>query len=292
MNSILRRHVLFGAYSLGLAVANADVLGAMIDFSRRNETASHLVLIPFVTLALIVKSRDSIFSSVRWAVPAGAVVVVVGLALSLLGRLYVTADGGNDALSLMVGTFVVCWLGGFLLFYGRDAFRAALFPLLFLAFMVPMPTALLDAATLFLKRGSTEAVAGLFTVTGTPYYRDGFEFHLSKVVIVIVDECSGIRSSIALLLTGLLAGDMFLKSAWKKAVLIAVILPIALLKNGIRIVSLSLLAMHVDPGFLTGQLHHEGGIVFFLLALAILAPLLVLLRKSETDVETRQPQSV
>jgi hypothetical protein len=40
--------------------------------------------------------------------------------------------------------------------------------------------------------------------------------------------------------------------------------------------------MHVDPGFLTGQLHHEGGIVFFVLGLVILAPILALLRKSET----------
>jgi hypothetical protein len=39
----------------------------------------------------------------------------------------------------------------------------------------------------------------------------------------------------------------------------------------------------VDPGFLTGRLHHEGGFVFFLLALAILFPVLLLLQKSERD---------
>jgi exosortase/archaeosortase family protein len=59
------------------------------------------------------------------------------------------------------------------------------------------------------------------------------------------------------------------------------ILPIAVIKNAIRIVALSLLAMHVDQSFLTGQLHHEGGFVFFLLALGLLAPLFVLLKRSE-----------
>jgi hypothetical protein len=39
--------------------------------------------------------------------------------------------------------------------------------------------------------------------------------------------------------------------------------------------------MYVDPEFLTGQLHHEGGIVFFLLALALLAPVLFVLRRLE-----------
>ncbi len=52
-------------------------------------------------------------------------------------------------------------------------------------------------------------------------------------------------------------------------------LPLAIVKNGIRIVSLSLLARHVNPSFLTGQLHHEGGFVFFLLRCVIMSPLFV-----------------
>ena len=105
---------------------------------------------------------------------------------------------------------------------------------------------------------------------------------LPKFVIEIADECSGIRSSIALLLTSLMVGHMFLRTWWKKALLVAAIFPMAMLKNGIRIVSLSLLASYVDPGFLTGQLHHDGGIVFFLLSLALLAPLFLLLCRSDT----------
>jgi len=147
--------------------------------------------------------------------------------------------------------------------------------------MIPIPTVVMDGATQFLKNGSSEAVAGLFTLTGTPFHREGFVFSLPSFVIEIADECSGIRSSIALLLTGLLAGHQFLRKPWTKIVLVLMILPIAVIKNAIRIVALSLLAMHVDPSFLTGQLHHEGGFVFFLLALGLLAPLFVLLKRSE-----------
>jgi exosortase/archaeosortase family protein len=56
---------------------------------------------------------------------------------------------------------------------------------------------------------------------------------------------------------------------------------LAVLKNAIRIVALTLLSIHVDPGFLTGQLHHEGGFVFFLLALVLMMPILALLRGLE-----------
>jgi exosortase/archaeosortase family protein len=70
--------------------------------------------------------------------------------------------------------------------------------------------------------------------------------------------------------------------------LLAAVLPVAVLKNGIRIVSLTLLAMYVDPGFLTGQLHHEGGIAFFGLALLMLLPLLAVLRRFDGPMTTAQ----
>jgi lipoprotein signal peptidase len=40
-----------------------------------------------------------------------------------------------------------------------------------------------------------------------------------------------------------------------------------------------MLAMYVNPGFLYGRLHHEGGIVFFLIALAGLMFLLWILQR-------------
>jgi exosortase len=156
-----------------------------------------------------------------------------------------------------------------------------MFPLAFLVFMVPMPAIAIDAATRYLKVGSTELVAGLFTLTGTPYFRQGFVFTLPNLVIEIADECSGIRSSIALLLTSLLAGHTFLRSPWGRLAAVLVILPIALFKNAVRIVALSLLAIYVDSSFLTGQLHHEGGILFFLMALGLLLPIFLLVRRFE-----------
>ena len=58
-------------------------------------------------------------------------------------------------------------------------------------------------------------------------------------------------------------------SIWHILILVAV--PLLIVKNGIRIVTLALLSIYVDPSFLTGSLHHQGGIVFFLVALGFLA---------------------
>lgn len=45
-------------------------------------------------------------------------------------------------------------------------------------------------------------------------------------------------------------------------------------------VTLTLLANYVDPEFLYGKLHHEGGVVLFLLGLGLLLPIYWLLKRS------------
>jgi exosortase len=279
--TLRRRTLWFVVFSLCVIAVNVQALRALVSLARSDQTASHIVLIPFVTLALIYRRRDSIFSSVESAALPGIVVMVAGLGLLLTARFFPESGAHSSQLSVVAAGMAVLWVGGFLLTYGARAFRAALFPLLFLGFMIPIPNPLLEPVVEFLKTGSREATAALFTVTGTPYNRTGFVFSLPKFVIEIADECSGIRSSLALLLTGLMVGHLFLRTFWKKALLVAAILPMAMLKNGVRIVTLSLLASYVDPGFLTGELHHDGGIVFFLLSLALLTPLFLALSRSE-----------
>ncbi len=275
------RTALFAAFCLCLALANLQILRELYVYSRDNVAASHVVLIPLISAMLMFQDRASIFSSVRTSWGPGLLILAVGLGLSVAGRTHLADLALLNSLSWMVGAVVVCAIGGFLLLYGWQASRAAMFPLAFLVFMVPIPDGLLNAATLLLKRGSSETVAGLFWLTGTPFHRDGFVFTLPNLVIEIADECSGIRSSIALLLTALIAGHMFLRSPVNKLLLVLAIFPIAILKNAIRIVALSLLTIHVNREFMVGRLHHEGGIVFFLMALAVLSPLFSLLRKRE-----------
>src|SRR5207245_1945207 len=145
----------------------------------------------------------------------------------------------------------------------------------------PIPDFLLNRVIFWLQTGSAEVSYAVFELLGVPIFRTGFVFALPGVTIEVAKECSGIRSSLALLITSLLAGHLFLRSAWRKAALTLATLPLLIVKNGIRIVTLTLLSIYVDPSFLTGRLHHEGGIVFFILALVILAPVLRLLQMSE-----------
>jgi exosortase/archaeosortase family protein len=69
------------------------------------------------------------------------------------------------------------------------------------------------------------------------------------------------------------------ESKWPASILAAI--PLSIAKNGFRIFTLSMLGVYVDPGFLHGWLHHQGGIVFFMVFLAGLFVLLWLVRWAE-----------
>jgi len=242
---------------------------------------THVVLIPLVSAYLVFTMRREIFEGVSYAFAPGGAVAGLGLLLIVAETTMVSGWGRNDYNALIACSTVLVVIGAFIALFGLRAFGAARFPLLFLVFMIPLPTAVEQWIIRVLQLGSTEFVAFLFQFTGMPVLRDGVVFHLPGISIEVAPQCSGIRSSLALVITCVLAGHMFLKTTWKKAVLVLAVLPITMLKNGIRIVTLSVLAVYVDRGFLESSLHRDGGIVFFVLALLLMAPLLFVLRKSE-----------
>jgi exosortase/archaeosortase family protein len=86
---------------------------------------------------------------------------------------------------------------------------------------------------------------------------------------------------VILLITTLLVAEFVLRSVWRKSVLVLSVIPIVILKNGLRIVTISLLTVYVSRSFLHSWLHQSGGIVFYLLGMMALLPILNLLKRSD-----------
>jgi len=268
-----------------VAVAGAMFYGPFREMMRaamRSDYYSHIVLIPLVSAYLLFIRRKEIFADIEYAFVPGAAVSGVGVLLYGLARMVPLGLNTNDFSALVTLAALFFVVGAFILIFGLQAFRAARFALLFLLFMVPVPTALMDGIVRILQLGSTEFVALLFSITPVPVLREGIVFHLPNISISVAPQCSGIRSSLALVITSVLAGHMFLKTGWKKWVLVLAVIPVTMFKNGIRIVTMSLFAVYVDKRILTeSALHTDGGIVFFILALFLMAPILFVLRRSE-----------
>ena len=72
---------------------------------------------------------------------------------------------------------------------------------------------------------------------------------------------------------------MFLRSPWKRAVLTLAVIPLAIIRNGFRILTISWLCVHVGPEMIDSPIHHRGGPIFFILSLIPFFALLFLLRR-------------
>lgn len=278
--SLRTRVILFAAFCGCLAIVFGSPLVSLFHLALEKDYCTHILIIPATSVLLACLDRDQIFREVRplyfWSAP----IFIVGAALYLLAARQSQKLLGNS-LSETTLSFVILVIAVFISCFGTGAFRRASFPLLFLLLVVPLPPAMLNRLIYFLQDGSTLIAYGLFQLLGVPVFRDHFALQLPHFTIEVAEECSSIRSSLALFITGLVAARLFLRKPWTRWLLVALMIPLSVFKNAVRIVTLCLLALHVDPRFLTGKLHRDGGILFYLIALVILCVVLQILRSAE-----------
>ncbi len=276
--------------TLGVVIAFYGPLRELAGLSRHSELYSHIPLMPVIAGYLLYQKRKETFSQAESGLRPGIPLLALGSVLFISFRNQRTVLGQNDYLSLMMCAALITWIGGFICCLGVRSFRAAAFPALFLLFTIPIPSVALERIIFFLQQWSAEVSYAFFRLTGVPVSREGFVFNLTGLTIEVSKQCSSIRSSLALFITGVLLSGLFLRTMWARGILLLAAIPLAILKNGIRIVTLTLLGLYVDERFLIDSpLHRRGGIVFFLIALSLLVAVMWALRKWErrrTHVES------
>ena len=275
----LSQHIYFLLFALAFVLALGTPLSKLLRLASTHDYDSHILFIVPISAYLICRNRQDVFSNVRADIRTTlGLLPVAGISWFVAQRY--SFDG--NAFSLEIAAIVLLWISGFILCYGVDAFRRARFALLFLFLMIPIPGFLLDTITFLLQSGSAAVAYAFFKIAHVPVFKDGFRFLLPNLSIEVAEQCSGIRSSLALLITTLLLGEFLLRSNWKKSWLVLSVLPIVILKNALRIVTISLLTIYVHRGFLHGWLHTSGGIVFYLLGLLALIPVVIMFKRGES----------
>jgi exosortase C (VPDSG-CTERM-specific) len=277
-----------------LLAAFGQPLVALANYAAHSALHSHILLIPFVSAYLLYIRRDQLPRRYVADLPLGIVLLAGGLGI-LLFTFWLNFAGralaDNYYLVLLTLSFLCCLAAGGFFFFGRDWMRAAAFPLAYLIFMVPMPDAMADALETASKYASAEAANLFFHLSGTPFLRAGLIFQLPNITIEVAQECSGIRSSWVLFITSVLAANLFLKSSWRRLVLVALVIPLAILRNGFRIFVIGLLCVNAGPQMINSVIHRRGGPVFFVLSLIPFLLLLWWLRKGEIRVRPAESRS-
>jgi exosortase C (VPDSG-CTERM-specific) len=262
-------------------------------FAAMNDLYSYILLIPFISLYLVWLKWKSLpqFSGTAPKPAAvffaGGLITFGGYGLACHSALKLSED---DYLAFMTSAFFLFFAGGCCLFLGREIMRALAFPIGFLVLMVPMPSFLLKGTESFLQYGSAFAAEFFFNLSGANFSRDGLVFQLPGISLEVAPECSGIHSSLVLLITSAIAAYLFLRTPWKRLVVVLAVIPLALFRNGFRIYVLGELCTHIGPQMIDSPIHHRGGPLFFALSLIPFFLLLIWLRKSERVKQVKKIQ--
>ena len=254
---------------------------ATFRLALANDAYTHILLILPLSAALLYMGTRECRIELRPAPAAGAPLLLLALAIGLVARWRTLGVTGDVQLTLDMLALVIWWIASVLLCFGTRTFQAFLFPLCFLFLLVPIPDFALTRIVEFLQQQSALAARFMFRLAGVPVTQDGFMLSIPDLDIEVAQECSSIRSSLMLVVTTMVLAHLFLRSGWKKALLIAAAVPLSFAKNGLRIFVIAELGTRVDPGFLSGRFHHHGGIVFFGIALLAVGALLWLIRRTE-----------
>jgi len=274
------RWLIFGAWVFVALLLFVKPVYALFQLANQDDTSSHILLIPFIAGWLLYTERKQLRPEAGFGVWPAAAFLLPSILTGVLA-LNCETCAPKTRLSCYALSLIFFVVAGFIFTFGAVAARSSTFALAFLLFVIPIPDRILGQVIYGLQAGSAAIAEILFNLSGVPVLRQGFVFRLPVMSIEVAQECSGIRSSLALVILALLVAHFAFRPLWKKLAFVAAGLCMMLVKNGIRIATLTLLANYVNPAFLTGRLHHQGGIVFFLIGLALLVPVYWGLRRGE-----------
>jgi exosortase len=252
-----------------------------------NDAYTHILLILPLVGALVYLDEKTLHIGPQPSLRVGVVLLVIALGIGCYARWQTTS--ASSSLTVGMSALALWWIASVLLCFGAMALDSLFFPLCCLFLIVPIPDFALSRIVEFLQYQSALAARIMFRMIGVPAAQDGIMLSIPSLDIEVARECSSIRSSMMLVVTTIVFAHLFLRSWWRKALLIAAAIPLSVAKNGLRIFTIAELGTRVDRGFLTGNLHHRGGIVFFGVSVVAMIALLWMLRRSEVPVLKSRP---
>jgi EpsI family protein len=221
-------------------------------FFSVSDTAPQFVFA--IAALLLYRRRGRLAAAVSGAGSPRAAIPLLGtgLALFLWGH-YV------DAADLLLVSFLAFCLGSAALLSGRRLAGEMAFPILFLAFAIPIPGVLTNHVVFPLQLWNAELTAQLLNAVGVPVVQEGDVIYSANRSVEIIETCSGIRS---ILMLTMLAVALVCYSPARRlhlALLVASAVAIACCVNAARI-----LALVLYPGSEEPATHALQGAALFL----------------------------
>ena len=267
----------FIPYAVGYGASRTTVLTFANWVWSGGEDWQHCYLVPLAFAGMVWWDRRRLLSlplERAWT----------GLAVLALGFFVYWAGYRVDNVYIAYGSFQILVGGLILWFFGWKWMLALAFPWIFLVFLYPLP--FLDNFVAFpLRMVMSNSAVTVLDFMGVDVVQRGTgilsapESMLGlaageKFSVDVADPCSGIRSLFALMMVAALYGHFTLKSWWQKLILFASSIPLAIVGNLVRILTLTFGTIAFGSEFAIGKhaltepswFHMAAGYVVFAVA--------------------------
>jgi exosortase len=209
-------------------------------------------LIPFVVLALFWWKRKELLAQPLRLWTPGLLIVAVALLVHLMG--YAVQQPRLSVIALFAGIYGlmgVTWGPGWL--------RSSFFPFFLFAFCVPLGLLMLPMTFPLRVLVCRLVEMTSNTLLGVGIVREGTKLTnvAGQYQYEVAAACSGIRSLIATIGLATVFGFVWFKPWWKRGVMIAAAIPLAVLGNYCRM--MFIIVASEMFGARAGQYVHEGG---------------------------------
>ena len=233
-------------------------------FNAKEEDMSFGWYVPLFSIYVIWAERKKIAESFGAPSFLGLLLMLPCLALGFLGARGLQVRFEIVAFSGLIVSFVWAVMGW------RTA-KTVMFPALFLLFCIPLAT-FLDVVTVHLRLLASGTAYGILHGVGADVVRQGTMISAidGSFAIDVAEPCSGLRSIFALM--ALTAAYSYLtQKTWAgKILLFALSVPIAVLGNVARILTICMVGTWASGDFATGFYHDYSGYVVFVVAIALM----------------------
>jgi len=235
-----------------------------------NDNYSHGPLVPATSLVLVWLRRDRLRALAVRPEARGLALVALGCAMQVVG---VRAD----VFALQCWALLPLFFGLSLAFFGVAVTHMLAFPILYLGFMLTFPPVVMNTLSFALKEVSVSASVAVAKGLGVALERDGMSILLATGELRVENPCSGLRSLLALLATGTLFAYFQKGGAWRRALVLVAVTPIAVLGNAVRLTLVILAADRRGVVWASGTFHDVTGYAMYAVALGLLLALRALL---------------
>ena len=229
----------------------------------RDSYYTHGILIPFVSGYLIWQMKDELkkipFKESAW----GIRLIIIGILIHLVSSLFRVYFSSGFSMIIVLAGLV-------LYFYGQEVLKKIIFPIGFLVFMVPLPMVVIANISFKMKLFAAKIAAIILNSLGIPALQQGSIIRMRSAYVIVDDVCSGLRSLISLTALGSIFAFWMKGPMFKRVLLFASTIPIAIITNVCRVIFLSCISEIWGTEYATGMVHDITGFMVFALAFILL----------------------